>query len=127
MTAAVISLEILISSQGFCITNFQGGSIKTLNHIIGHTMPLNKLKQRLAECAINIFPEEDSFCYTEGSCEKNFVMETHLYYCMSTLALSHNFSWSRWNLLSGRRTVILLMREFIEGRKIVIKSFLFVL
>lgn len=82
-------------------------------------MPLRELKTVLSRAAINLFPEDDAFCYSEGTCEKNFVMESHLYKCMGDLALTHNFSWSRWNLLSGRRSCILLMRELIENRKIV--------
>lgn len=54
-----------------------------------------------------------------GTGEKNPVMECHLYTCMGTLALTHNFTWSRWNLLAGRRSCILLMREIIENRKLV--------
>lgn len=54
-----------------------------------------------------------------GTGEKNPVMESHLYTCMGSLALTHNFTWSRWNLLSGRRSCILLMREMIENRKLV--------
>lgn len=69
--------------------------------------------------AIDLFPEDDAFCYTEGSCEKNNAMEQHLYECMGSLALTHNFSWSRWNLLSGSRTCVLLMRELVENKKIV--------
>lgn len=54
-----------------------------------------------------------------GTGEKNPIMESHLYTCMGSLALTHNFTWSRWNLLSGRRSCILLMREMIENRKLV--------
>lgn len=77
--------------------------------------------------AADIFPENDAFCYTEGSCEKNGPMEAHLYHCMANLALTHNFSWSRWNLLSGSRTAVLLMREIIENRKPVCLSHILLL
>lgn len=60
-----------------------------------------------------------SYSNFKGTGEKNPVMETHLYTCMASLAETHNFSWSRWNLLSGRRSCILLMREIIENRKTV--------
>lgn len=46
-------------------------------------------------------------------------MESHLYDCMAAIALSHNFTWSRWNFLSGRRSCVLLMREIVENRKTV--------
>lgn len=89
--------------------------------MIGKTLPLEAIKQTLISSAVDIFPEEDAFCYTEGSCEKNYVMEMHLYACMSTLSLSHNFSWSRWNLLAGSRTAVLLSRELVGGKKVVSK------
>ncbi len=46
-------------------------------------------------------------------------MESHLYDCMAAIALTHNFTWSRWNFMSGRRSCVLLMREIIENRKTV--------
>ncbi|KNC28645.1 hypothetical protein FF38_04905 [Lucilia cuprina] len=116
-TASLVSLDITITSQGFCVNNFQGGSTTAINEMIGKTLSLDAIKQILISSAVDIFPEEDAFCYTEGSCEKNYVMEMHLYACMSTLALSHNFSWSRWNLLAGSRTAVLLLRELVDGKK----------
>lgn len=120
-TASLVSLDITISSQGFCVNNFQGGSTVAINEMIGKTLSLDAIKQILISSAVDIFPDEDAFCYTEGSCEKNYVMEMHLYACMSTLALSHNFSWSRWNLLAGSRTAVLLLRELVDGKKVVSK------
>uniref|UniRef100_A0A1A9UEG3 Casc1 domain-containing protein n=1 Tax=Glossina austeni TaxID=7395 RepID=A0A1A9UEG3_GLOAU len=106
-----------ITEDGYSVNNFQGGSTESISEMVGKTLPLEVIKQILIQSGVDIFPEEDTFCYTEGSCEKNYIMEMHLYACMSTLALSHNFSWSRWNLLAGSRTAVLLMRELIEGKK----------
>uniref|UniRef100_A0A1I8M1A6 CASC1 C-terminal domain-containing protein n=1 Tax=Musca domestica TaxID=7370 RepID=A0A1I8M1A6_MUSDO len=117
-TASLVSLDITITSEGYCVNNFQGGSTTAINEMIGRTLSLEAIKEILISSAVDIFPDEDAFCYTEGSCEKNYVMEMHLYACMSTLALSHNFSWSRWNLLAGSRTAVLLIRELIEGKKV---------
>ncbi|XP_065363321.1 uncharacterized protein LOC135956697 [Calliphora vicina] len=117
-TASLVSLDITITSQGFCVNNFQGGSTASINEMIGKTLSLDAIKQILISSAVDIFPDEDAFCYTEGSCEKNYVMEMHLYACMSTLSLSHNFSWSRWNLLAGSRTAVLLLRELVDGKKV---------
>lgn len=108
-----------ITSAGYCVNNFQGGSTPAINDMLGKTLSLAELKSILIAAAVDIFPEPDTFCYTEGTCEKNFVMEMHLYACISTLVQSHNFSWSRWNLLAGSRTIVLLMRELIEGKKVV--------
>lgn len=118
-TASIISLDMNITSAGYCVNNFQGGSTPAINDMLGKTLSLAELKSILIAAAVDIFPEPDTFCYTEGTCEKNFVMEMHLYACISTLVQSHNFSWSRWNLLAGSRTIVLLMRELIEGKKVV--------
>lgn len=137
ITAAVISIEVTISVNGIKLNNMQGGSLEPIESIIGVTLSLQKLikvcikflnekkkvkslfSQFMRTVAADIFPENDAFCYTEGSCEKNGPMEAHLYHCMANLALTHNFSWSRWNLLSGSRTAVLLMREIMENRKAV--------
>lgn len=106
-----------ITAGGYCVNSFQGGTTDALTEMIGKTLSLTEFKSTLIGCAVDIFPEEDAFCYTEGSCEKNYVMEMHLYACMSTLGQSHNFGWSRWNLLAGSRTAVLLMRELLENKK----------
>ncbi|XP_037899532.1 dynein intermediate chain CFAP94, axonemal [Glossina fuscipes] len=116
-TASLVSVDMTITEDGYSVNNFQGGSTESISEMVGKTLPLDVIKQILIQSGVDIFPEEDTFCYTEGSCEKNYIMEMHLYACMSTLALSHNFSWSRWNLLAGSRTAVLLMRELIEGKK----------
>ncbi|KAM8720390.1 hypothetical protein ACLKA7_006439 [Drosophila subpalustris] len=117
-TASLISLDMTITEAGYTVNNFQGGSTVGITEMIGKTLSLNELKATLILSAVDIFPDEDAFCYTEGSCEKNYVMEMHTYACISTLALSHNFSWSRWNLLAGSRTAVLLIRELLEGKKV---------
>lgn len=100
-------------------------------------MSFQELKNTFTWAGVNLFPEDDAFCYAEGissllyaskkivrfcyvgTCEKHFVMESHLYDCMAAVALTHNFTWSRWNFLSGRRSCVVLMREIIENRKTV--------
>lgn len=115
----MVSLDVFITKDGYCVNSFQGGNTDALNSMIGKTITLEKMKSILINASIDIFPDEDAFCYTEGSCEKNYVMEMHLYNCMSTVALSHNFGWSRWNLLAGSRVAVFLMREAVEGKKLV--------
>ncbi|XP_043072312.1 dynein axonemal intermediate chain 7 [Drosophila grimshawi] len=117
-TASLISLDMTITESGYTVNNFQGGSTQVITDMLGKTLSLAELKATLILSAVDIFPDEDAFCYTEGSCEKNYVMEMHTYACISTLALSHNFSWSRWNLLAGSRTAVLLVRELMEGKKV---------
>lgn len=102
-------------------------------------MSFQDLINIFTSAGVNLFPEDDAFCYAEGiisivenfvckaklrkcitgTCEKHFVMESHLYDCMAAIALTHNFTWSRWNFMSGRRSCVLLMREIVENRKTV--------
>lgn len=117
-TASLISLDMTITEAGYTVNSFQGGSTQVITDMLGKTLSLAQLKATLILSAVDIFPDEDAFCYTEGSCEKNYVMEMHTYACISTLGLSHNFSWSRWNLLAGSRTAVLLIRELLEGKKV---------
>ncbi|KAL5277000.1 CASC1 family protein [Megaselia abdita] len=126
LTASMVSLDVFITKDGYCVNSFQGGNTDDINSMIGKTITLEKMKSILINASIDIFPDEDAFCYTEGSCEKNYVMEMHLYNCMSTVALSHNFGWSRWNLLAGSRVAVLLMREAVEGKKMSSHSTLYV-
>lgn len=97
----------------------QSGSLTPVQSILGVTMNISSFIKFLQSKAIDLFPEDDAFCYTDGTCEKNAAMENHLYECIGALALTHNFSWSRWNLLAGSRTAVLLMREIIENKKVV--------
>ncbi|XP_041771385.1 dynein intermediate chain CFAP94, axonemal isoform X2 [Anopheles merus] len=118
LTASVVSTEMTITEAGFRVNSLQGGPTQALQEILGLTMSLRKLIKTLRLAAVDLFPEDDAFNYTEGTCEKNPIMESHLYDCIGLLALTHNFSWSRWNLLSGCRMCVLLMREIVEHRRL---------
>ncbi|GAB0101009.1 dynein axonemal intermediate chain 7 [Sergentomyia squamirostris] len=117
LTAAVVSIDVTIMEGGVRLNNLQGCAITPLAHVMDTVVPLTELIDLMEGTAIDLFPESDAFCYAEGTCEKHNIMEAHLYDCMGALALTHNFSWSRWNLLSGPRSAVLLMREMIEHRK----------
>ena len=46
---------------------------------------------------------------------KDIQTERHLYNCMALTANSYNFTWSRWNLLSGYDKLIMQFREKLPG------------
>lgn len=122
LTAAQLVIELMVTEKGITLNSLQGGSNNNpsvLSNVIGTTMKLDDLIKVLRNSACEVFPEDDSFCYAETSCEKNYVMEMHIYTCISCFALSHNFAWSRWNFAAGSRTCVYLMRELIELRKLV--------
>lgn len=90
----------------------QGNPNNILQDIVGVYLKLPKLRRIMRSCGADVFPEFDAFCYTEGTCEKHWPMERHLYYNIAQLSNCFNFAWSRWNLLAGRRKIILQMREY---------------
>lgn len=114
-------MEVMVTDKGITLNSLQGGSTNNnmLASKIGATMKLDDLIKLLRMAACDVFPDDDAFCYTESNCEKNYVMEMHIYACMACFALSHNFAWSRWNLAAGSRTCVFLMRELQEMRKLV--------
>lgn len=113
-------MEVSVSEQGITLNTLQGSNNPTvLSTIIGTTIKLDELIKLMRNAACDVFADDDAFCYTETSCEKNFVMEMHVYHCIAYFCSSHNFAWSRWNSQAGSRTAIFLMRELIENRKLV--------
>lgn len=134
----MVSIDVSVSEEGVRLNTIQGCSPTPFEGLLGQFMEFSALKKTLLQSAVDLFPEEgsDAAIYTEGSCEKHSVMEGHLYECMASVAMSHNFSWSRWNLLAGEcsaqrrelrftcdylipgsRISVLLLREFVDNRK----------
>lgn len=66
---------------------------------------------------VDLFPLHDAYCYIDGATPKHRSAEDHLYHCMALMSTSHSFSWSRWNLLAGRRNMVLQMKEFLEKKR----------
>lgn len=119
-------MDVTVSDKGIILNTLQGSNNPNcLANIIGTTLKLDELIKLMRNTACDVFPSDDAFCYTESSCEKNYVMEMHIYSCMAYFASSHNFAWSRWNFQAGSRTAIFLMRELLEHRKLVKKKLFF--
>lgn len=113
-------MDVTVTEQGITLNTLQGSNNpNVLSNIIGTSLKLDELIKLMRNTACDVFPSDDAFCYTESSCEKNYVMEMHIYSCMAYFASSHNFAWSRWNFQAGSRTAIFLMRELLEHRKLV--------
>lgn len=66
VTGAIISVEVLVVSEGFILNSYQGGMSNIVQDIIGLTLSFKQLKDTLFRAAINLFPEDDAFFYTEG-------------------------------------------------------------
>lgn len=85
-----------VTDKGIILNTLQGSNNPAvLSNIIGSTLKLDELIKLMRNAACDVFAESsDAFCYVESSCEKNFVMEMHIYLCMAYFASSHNFAWS---------------------------------
>ncbi|XP_023310803.1 protein CASC1-like [Anoplophora glabripennis] len=117
ITAAILMLEFNVNKEGLvCLSQLQNSPNKALTEIIGVYFKLFKLKRKMKEAGIDVFPEPDAFCYIEGACEKHWPMEKHLYYNMAQMAPCFNFAWSRWNLTAGRRNIVMQMREYVPTK-----------
>ena len=82
----------------------------------GFARPLLPLSspQTLQRHGLDLFPEEDSYLYIEGSSLKHQPCEKHLYWCMALVGAAYGFSSSRWNLLAGAENLVLQFREMLS-------------
>ena len=72
--------------------------------------------QELQQYGINLFPDEDTFCYMDGLPLKHKSTELQAYFHMALTATSARYSWSRWNLLAGRERIVFQM-TVVEGEE----------
>ena len=71
-------------------------------------------EQTLQRHGLDLFPEEDSYLYIEGSSLKHQPCEKHLYWCMALVGNAYGFSSSRWNLLAGAENLVLQFKEMLS-------------
>ncbi|CAH1102221.1 unnamed protein product [Psylliodes chrysocephalus] len=112
ITTAIIILEFNIKNGLMCISQLQNSPNKALLDQIGKYVKLHVIKKMLKKTGIDIFPEHDAYCYVDGSCEKYWPMEKHLYSNMSLICGVFNFAWSRWNASQGKKTIVIQIREY---------------
>jgi hypothetical protein len=73
-------MEVQVTTDGIILNSLQGGNCPaSISNFIGTTMKLDELIKLMRNCACDVFPDDDSFCYTESSCEKNYVLEMNIY------------------------------------------------
>ncbi|XP_047098304.1 dynein axonemal intermediate chain 7-like isoform X2 [Schistocerca piceifrons] len=118
ITATVVIVEFHIKGDKVCLNALQNGATNALQDIVGTYFKPYFLIKRMKRGGVDIFPPVDAFCYVEGSAPKHCVAEDHLYHCMAHASSVYNFAWSRWNLLAGRRNMILQMREYLDRRRL---------
>ena len=102
----------------FTLVKFASGNKPPVKGIQDKPMKLNDLVKEMRRQGVDIFPDYDSHCYIEGLPLKDIQTERHLYDCMSLTANSLNFTWSRWNLLSGYDKLIMQVSRLLNIYKI---------
>ncbi|XP_069691466.1 dynein axonemal intermediate chain 7 homolog [Periplaneta americana] len=117
ITAAVMIVEFIIKGDKVCVNQLQNGATEALQEIVGKYYSPYQLRKLLCTGGVDLFPPHDAYCYIDGATPKHRAAEDHLYHCMALLSTSHSFAWSRWNLLAGRRNLVLQMREFVEKKR----------
>lgn len=134
LSAAAVQAEFEVSHSQVALVKFSSsGNKPPLSGIMERAMTLKDLIKEMRRQGVDIFPDYDSHCYIEGKgcdcwsfrqsfCDehiplalglplKDIQTERHLYYCMALTCNALNFSWSRWNLLSGFDKLLMQFRE----------------
>ena len=115
LSAAAVQAEFEIGEGTVTLVKFSSGNKPPVRGLLEKPMILKDLIKEMRVQGVDIFPDYDSHCYIEGLPLKDIQTERHLYNCMSLTANSLNFTWSRWNLLSGYDKLIMQCREKLPG------------
>ena len=111
LSAAAVQAEFEIGEGVVTLVKFSSGNKPPVKGLQDKPMILKELIKEMRIQGVDIFPDYDSHCYIEGLPLKDIQTESHLYHCMALTANALNFSWSRWNLLSGYKKLIMQYRE----------------
>ena len=95
------------------LVKFSSGNKPPVKGLLDKPMMLKDLIKEFRRQGVDIFPQCDSHCYIEGLPLKDIQTERHLYNCIALTANSLNFTWSRWNLLSGYDKLIMQVPYFL--------------
>lgn len=107
ITAATVIIEFIIRGNQVCMNQLQNATSTALQDIVGNFYPPHQLMRLMREGGIDLFPQHDAYLYVEGVTQKHYIAENHLYNCMALFSTTYNFSWSRWNLLAGRNSMVM--------------------
>ena len=115
LSAAAVQAEFEIGQGTVTLVKFSSGNKPPVKGLQDKPMKLKDLIKEMRRQGVDIFPDYDSHCYIEGLPLKDIQTEQHLYHCMALTANSLNYTWSRWNLLSGYDKLIMQYREKLPG------------
>ncbi|XP_043220818.1 dynein axonemal intermediate chain 7-like isoform X3 [Amphibalanus amphitrite] len=114
ITAAVAGVRMAVKDDLVSLCEVTGGSSNCLEQYYDKFMKPEKLIQTLQRHGLDLFPEEDSYLYIEGTSLKHQPCEKHLYWCMALVGNAYGFSSSRWNLLAGAENLVLQFKEMLS-------------
>uniref|UniRef100_A0A0K2TFR8 Cancer susceptibility candidate protein 1 homolog [Apis mellifera] n=1 Tax=Lepeophtheirus salmonis TaxID=72036 RepID=A0A0K2TFR8_LEPSM len=117
LSAAAVQAEFLIGEGVITLKKFSCGNKPPVKGLQDKPMAVKDLIKEMRMQGVDIFPDYDSHCYIEGLPLKDIQTERHLYNCIALTANSYNYSWSRWNLLSGYEKLIMQHRERLPGKQ----------
>lgn len=66
LTAAVVSIEIALTSEGIIMNSYQGGSSTIVQNAVGSILSLKQFKRILQNAGVNLFPEADASHYCQS-------------------------------------------------------------
>ncbi|XP_017779313.1 PREDICTED: protein CASC1-like [Nicrophorus vespilloides] len=112
LMAAILVVEFNVKGYFICISQMQNEPNDAMQVHIGKYYKLPKLISIMKSYGVDLFPDCDTFQFVEGTCEKHYPMERHLYYALAFGSVCYNFSWSRWNVTLDYRKVAFQMRLY---------------
>ncbi|KAL3270510.1 hypothetical protein HHI36_021050 [Cryptolaemus montrouzieri] len=102
--------KIQIENFEYRLSNYLVG--KGLQKLVSKEFNLARLIETLRLSGLDIFPEHDVNCYYFATVEKHWSMSYITYYSMARMAIRYNFCSSKWNMETGRRSIVVQMREY---------------
>lgn len=69
--AAVLVIEFTVKNNLVCVSQLQNAPTDALDSLVGVYYKLAKLRRIMQKGGVDIFPENDAFCYMEGIFHSN--------------------------------------------------------
>ncbi|XP_044763637.1 dynein axonemal intermediate chain 7-like [Coccinella septempunctata] len=83
-----------------------------LNSLKSKSWNLPRFIEMMQRSGLDMFPDHDANCYYTATMEKHWPTAYVAYHAMAQTAIRYNFSRSKWNSESGRRSIVLRLREY---------------
>ncbi len=111
LTTSNLILEFIVRRNEICLATLENASTSALQQLVGEFYEPATLVRLLKTGGVNIFPDDDACVYVDGAQMKHRPTENYLYFCMASLCLHYQFSWSRWNLMADYKKFVMQTRK----------------